>query len=92
MGHSLAMMTFDVATSTFSNLPDIATDPNHYLGWPAFTPDEEWVTFDADNRSDYLTWSVRNRYERHRILMQDGPDERAHSRPACSRSRTSRSS
>jgi hypothetical protein len=58
MGHSLAMMSFDVATSTFSNLLDIATDPNHFLGWPAFTPDEEWVTFDADNRSDYLTWSA----------------------------------
>jgi hypothetical protein len=58
MGHSLAMMSFDVTTSTFSGLLDIATDPNHYLGWPAFTPDEEWVTYDADNRSDYLTWSA----------------------------------
>jgi hypothetical protein len=58
MGHSLALMQFDLPTSTFSGVTDIVTDPNHFLGWPAFTPDEEWVTYDADSRSDYLTWGA----------------------------------
>ncbi|HEY8087710.1 MAG TPA: hypothetical protein VIF09_07695, partial [Polyangiaceae bacterium] len=57
-GHTLAAMTFDVTTHTFSNLVDFVTDPNNFLGWPAFTPDGEWVVFDADSRSDFATWSA----------------------------------
>jgi hypothetical protein len=56
-GHTLASMSFDLATHTFSNLVDIATDPTNFLGWPAFTPDTEWVVYDADSRSDFATWN-----------------------------------
>jgi len=58
MGHTLALMNFDQATYTFSNLVDIVTDPNHFLGWPSFTPDSNWVIFDADSRSDFATWGA----------------------------------
>ncbi len=58
MGHSLALMDFDLPTHTFSNLIDIVMDPAHFLGWPAFTPDGEWVVYDADNRSDFATWGA----------------------------------
>ncbi len=58
MGHTLALMDFAVSTHTFSNLVDVVTDPNHFLGWPAFTPDSGWVVFDADSRSDFATWSA----------------------------------
>jgi hypothetical protein len=55
MGHSLAVMDFDVATSAFSNLVDIASDPSLYLGWPSFTPDSEWVLFDANSASSLIS-------------------------------------
>jgi hypothetical protein len=58
MGHTLALMDFAVSTHAFSNLVDVVTDPNHFLGWPAFTPDSGWVVFDADSRSDFATWSA----------------------------------
>jgi hypothetical protein len=57
-GHTLALMNFAPSTYTFSNLVDVVTDPNHYLGWPAFTPDSNWIVFDADNRTDFATWSA----------------------------------
>jgi hypothetical protein len=57
-GHTLALMDFALGTYTFSNLADIASDPAHYLGWPAFTPDSEWIVYDADNRSDFATWGA----------------------------------
>jgi hypothetical protein len=55
-GHSLALMSFDQPTVSFSGLTDFATDPLHFLGWPTFTPDDEWVLFHADNNGDYVTW------------------------------------
>jgi hypothetical protein len=54
--HTIAVMDFSVGTHAFSNLVDIATDPNHFLGWPTFTPDNEWVIFHADTRPDLATW------------------------------------
>jgi len=56
MGHSLAVMDFDVTTHTFSNLRDVATDPTKYLAWPAFTPDGEYVFYHSDDQQDYATW------------------------------------
>ena len=46
-GHSLALMDFAVASMQFSNLSDIATDPNAFMGWPTFTPDSAWVLYQA---------------------------------------------
>jgi hypothetical protein len=57
-GHTLALMDFAPSTYTFSNLADLVTDPSHYLGWPAFTPDSNWIVYDADNRTDFATWSA----------------------------------
>jgi hypothetical protein len=34
--------------------------PDNFLGWPAFTPDGEWVVYDADSRSDFATWNRRH--------------------------------
>ena len=56
-GHTLAVMDFDVMTSTFSGLTDIASDPTNFLCWPAFTPDSNWVIYQTDNRADYATWN-----------------------------------
>jgi hypothetical protein len=56
-GHTLAAMSFALATHTFSGLADFATDPNNFLCWPAFTPDSGWVVYQTDNRADYGTWN-----------------------------------
>ena len=56
-GHTLAVMGFALATSTFSGLTDFATDPNNFLCWPTFTPDTGWVIYQTDNRADYGTWN-----------------------------------
>ena len=56
-GHSLAVMDFNDQTNTFSGLTDVATDPNKYLGWPAFLPDSKTLLFHLDDRSDFATWS-----------------------------------
>ena len=37
-GHTLAVMGFALATSTFSGLTDFATDPNNFLCWPPSRP------------------------------------------------------
>jgi hypothetical protein len=64
-GHTLAVMDFALNAvpdggaptgGTFSNLVDVAQDPAHYLGWPAFLPDSNWVLFHADTGQDYATW------------------------------------
>lgn len=55
-GHSLAVMDFNAATNTFSNLRDVATDPAKFLGWPAFLPDGKTVLYHADDHSDFATW------------------------------------
>ena len=43
---TLAMMDYDAVTQKFSNYQVLATPPpgRHY-GWPAFTPDSEWVIY-----------------------------------------------
>ena len=56
-GHSLAVMNFNDGTNTFSGLTDVATDPNKFLGWPAFLPDAKTLLFHSDSRSDFATWS-----------------------------------
>ena len=53
-GHTLAMMDFNSATNTFSNLVDLATDPE-YVGWPAFTPDSKWVVYHSDTNAAFET-------------------------------------
>jgi hypothetical protein len=58
MGHSLAVMAFDNATSTFSGLADFATDSTHFLGWPTFTPDGNWVVYHSNSNPDYATWDL----------------------------------
>jgi hypothetical protein len=54
-GHALAVMDFDDATNTFSNLRTIATIPDAFLGWPTFSPDGKTLIFQAGSRSDYGT-------------------------------------
>jgi hypothetical protein len=58
MGHTLGMMNLDATQSPplFSGLLDFAMDPQHYLGWPTFTPDDEWVVYATDTNGDYGTW------------------------------------
>ena len=52
-GRTVAMMDFDVGTKTFSNPVDSATDPNHYLAWPAFTPDGKAVVYHAGSSATF---------------------------------------
>jgi hypothetical protein len=54
-GHTLAVMDFALATHAFSNLADIATDPNNTLAWPAFTPDSKWVVYHAGSNEQFET-------------------------------------
>ncbi len=54
-GHSLAIMTVDLATKTFSALTDIASDSTLFLGWPAFTPDTRAVVYHAGNNELFET-------------------------------------
>jgi hypothetical protein len=53
-GNTLAMMDFNKATTTFSNLVELATDPQ-YVGWPAFTPDSKWVVYHSDTDAAFET-------------------------------------
>lgn len=46
-GHSLAVMSFNQVTRTFSSLVDIASESALFLGWPAFTPDTKAVVYHA---------------------------------------------
>lgn len=54
-GHTLAKMNFDAATKTFSDLVDLATDPNGYIGWPAFTPDGKSIVYHSGSSSAFET-------------------------------------
>jgi hypothetical protein len=56
-GHSIAVMDFDAATNTFSNLRDVATMTSGYLGWPAFTPDNKHVLFANGTNVEYDSMS-----------------------------------
>lgn len=53
-GHTLSMMDFAKATTSFTNLVDLATDPN-YVGWPAFTPDSKWIVYHSDTNAQFET-------------------------------------
>jgi len=53
-GHTLAMMDFTKSPVGFTNLQDLATDPN-YVGWPAFTPDSKWVVYHSDSNAAFET-------------------------------------
>jgi hypothetical protein len=59
-GHSLAIMSFDQASRSFSSLTDLASDATLYLGWPAFTPDTKRVVYHAGNNSLFETDSANN--------------------------------
>jgi hypothetical protein len=54
-GHTLAKMDFDVRNKTFSNLVDLASDPNGYIGWPAFTPDGKSVIYHSGSNAAFET-------------------------------------
>jgi hypothetical protein len=50
-GHSLGIMDFAVATTTFSNLATVGSDPTLFPSWPAFTPDVEWLIYQLGNET-----------------------------------------
>jgi hypothetical protein len=54
-GHTLSKMAFAAGTKTFSGLVDLATDPDNYLAWPAFTPDEKTVIYHAGSDAAFET-------------------------------------
>ena len=57
-GHTVAVMDFDNATNTFSNLRDVATlSATQYVGWVAITPDDNFVFFAAGTHIEYSTIS-----------------------------------
>jgi len=57
LGHTIAVMSFDNATNTFSNLRDVATLPTLFAGWPTFTPDDTYVVFAGGTNDEYSTIS-----------------------------------
>jgi hypothetical protein len=54
-GQSLAVMDFDAKTKTFSNLVDVATHPNAYVAWPAFTPDSQYLVYHVGSNAEFET-------------------------------------
>jgi hypothetical protein len=54
-GHSLAVMDYDVATDTFSNLTTLYSNPNLFPGWPFFTPDSRAVVFALGSSPNYAS-------------------------------------
>jgi hypothetical protein len=54
-GHSLAVMDYDRATDTFSNLTPLYSHPMLYPGWPFFTPDSKSVIFVIGNAPNYAS-------------------------------------
>ncbi len=56
LGHTIAVMDFNDATNTFSNLRDVATlPPTAYAGWPTFTPDDQYLFFASGSDAEYDT-------------------------------------
>jgi hypothetical protein len=53
-GHTLAKMSFDAATKTFSKLVDVATSTD-FVAWPAFTPDDKWIVYQAGSSQSFET-------------------------------------
>ena len=54
-GKSLAVMSYNAGTRTFSGLVDVASDATRFLGWPAFTPDTKTVIYHAGSSSLFET-------------------------------------
>ena len=54
-GHTLSVMSFTLASHSFSNLVNLTTDPAHTLAWPAWTPDETTVVYHAGSNSAFET-------------------------------------
>jgi hypothetical protein len=54
-GHTIATMAFTPKGLVFSNLQDIATHPDRFLGWPAFTPDTKRVIYQAGTKENFET-------------------------------------
>ena len=54
-GHMLAVMDFDQATKSFSNLTPAANDVSRYVGWPAFTPDTKAIVYHAGSNAQFET-------------------------------------
>jgi hypothetical protein len=54
-GHTLSVMSFALATHSFSNLVDIANDPAHTLAWPAWTPDNASIVYHAGSNTAFET-------------------------------------
>jgi hypothetical protein len=54
-GHTLGMMDFSLSGYAFSNLQDMATDPQNTIGWPAFTPDIATIVFHSGSNENFET-------------------------------------
>jgi len=54
-GHTLAVMDFNAASRAFTNLADIAQDASNTLAWPSFTPDSQWVIYQAGSNAAFET-------------------------------------
>lgn len=54
-GHTIATMAFEAQGFVFSNLQDVATHPDRFLGWPAFTPDGKRVIYQAGTKENFET-------------------------------------
>ena len=52
-GHTLTVMAFSASSKTFSNATTVFHDATLYPGWPAFTPDGQWVIFALGNSNNY---------------------------------------
>ena len=55
-GVSLAMMDYDVATSTFSHFQVLYTPPLGTSVWPSFLPTDTGVVFELESVSDQSYW------------------------------------
>ncbi len=54
-GHTLAMMDFNPANNSFSNLVEIYRNDTLWPGWPFFTPGNEGVIFALGDANDYVS-------------------------------------
>jgi hypothetical protein len=54
-GQTLAVMSFDKNTKTFSNLVDVATHTGKYVAWPAFTPDTKYLVYHVGSNANFET-------------------------------------
>ena len=53
----LALMHYDKATLKFTNYEVLATPGSGHFAWPAFTPDNKYVVYQAGTADDLATWS-----------------------------------